>query len=246
MLRSHLTVLESSAARYPSSPVFKIPQLDSQGSIEGWESITYQRFRSDVESYAQYWTSVFKRDRIPLQSVIGVWYVHKNITPLLVEFIQTFRVAGFTYADVLHIYGLSRAGYIPQLFTIRLPNPEVICELLRRADARALVYAQSFESALQDFPVPVHPAIFDASTFDASSVPLPHLSPGQGKDIVFIFHTSGSTSGSPKLVPCNYRWLDAVVDKSGRICAPRNPNSRRQDVTVMMFVFSYLTGMDIN
>jgi acyl-CoA synthetase (AMP-forming)/AMP-acid ligase II len=84
MLKSHLTVLESSAARYPSSTVFKIPQLDSQGSIEGWQSITYQRFRSDVESYARYWTSVFKRDRIPQRSVIGVWYVFQYVAPLLV------------------------------------------------------------------------------------------------------------------------------------------------------------------
>ena len=79
MLRSHLTVLESSAARYPFAPVFKIPQLDSQGRIESWESITYQGFREDVESHARYWTSVFNRDRIPQRSVVGIWYVDTRI-----------------------------------------------------------------------------------------------------------------------------------------------------------------------
>jgi acyl-CoA synthetase (AMP-forming)/AMP-acid ligase II len=236
MLRSHLTVLESSAARYPSSPVFKVPQLDSQGSIEGWESITYQRFRGDVESYARYWAGVFKRDRIPQRSVIGIWCVDKCIAAIRSRLIQIFRVSGFTYTDVLHIYGISRAGYIPQLFSLRLPNPEVIYELLHRANAQALVCAQTFESVLQGSSVPVHPAVFGASASDDSSVKLPNLSLAQGSDIAFIFHTSGSTSGSPKLVPCNYQWLNTVVDKSSQICSPRNPSSRQQDVTVMMFV----------
>lgn len=204
------------AARYPSSPVFKIPQLSSQGSIESWQSISYEHFLRDVESHARYWTSVFKRDRIPQRSVIGIW------------------VSGFTYGDVLHIYGISRAGYIPQLFSLRLPNPEVIYELLHRANAQALVYAQTFESVLQGSPVPVHPAVFGSSASDHSSVQLPQLSTSQDNDLAFIFHTSGSTSGSPKLVPCNYRWLNTVVDKSNRISTSLNPNSQRQDVTVMM------------
>ena len=236
MLRSHLTVLESSAARYPSSPVFKIPQLDSQGSIECWEPITYQRFRGDVESYARYWTSVFKRDHIPQRSVIGIWYVNARIAAIRSRLIQIFRVSGFTYTDVLHIYGISRAGYIPQLFSLRLPNPEVIYELLHRANARALVHAQTFESVLHGSPVPIYSDVVDASASDDSRVMLPQFSSTQGNDIAFIFHTSGSTSGSPKLVPCSYRWLHSVVDKSNQVSVPRNP--RRQDVTVMMFVNS--------
>jgi len=108
---------------------------------------------------------------------------------------------------------------------------------LHRANAKALVYAQTFESVLLNSPVPIHPAAFGASASDADSVQLPPLSPAQADETVFIFHTSGSTSGSPKLVPCSYRWLNTVVDKSGQICVPRNPDSGRQDVTVMMFVF---------
>jgi hypothetical protein len=40
--------------------------------------------------------------------------------------------SGFTYTDVLHI---SRAGYIPQMFSLKFPNPTVFHELLRRAGA---------------------------------------------------------------------------------------------------------------
>lgn len=147
------------------------------------------------------------------------------------------RLSGFLYTDVLHIYGLSRAGYIPQLFSIRLPNPVVIYELLQRAGAKALVYDVSFSNILEGCPVPSHLAA-DARDFQMEER-LPPMLDVTEDDIGFIFHTSGSTSGSPKLVPCRYRWLKNVIEKSYSICHPRNPH--RQDVTVFMFVNLFIT-----
>lgn len=80
LLRSHLTILEHSATRYPCSPAFKIPQQDSHGRIESWQSITYPQFLADVESHARYWTGVFTRDGIPQQSVIAIWYVSQSMS----------------------------------------------------------------------------------------------------------------------------------------------------------------------
>lgn len=141
-----------------------------------------------------------------------------------------------TYIDVLHIYGLSRAGYIPQLFSIRLPNPDVVCELLVKAKARAIIVDPSFESLLKRSPVPIHSApktISDINSHDSlrPTLPLPTIN---DDDIVFIFHTSGSTSGMPKLVPCSLSWLDSAVTKSYQISKPSCRNERNQDVTVWM------------
>jgi long-subunit acyl-CoA synthetase (AMP-forming) len=61
---------------------------------------------------------------------------------------------------------------------------------------------------------------------------LPSIWDFQDVDLTFIFHTSGSTSGSPKLVPLSYRWLNSAVEKSHHISMPENP--RHQDVTVWM------------
>lgn len=95
-----------------------------------------------------------------------------------------------------------------------------------------------FESVLQDLQVPIYPAKFDASTTsgasDANEVLLPELSATKDNDIAFIWHTSGSTSSSPKLVPCSYRWVDGVVDKLYQLCAPHNRNSQRQAVSAML------------
>jgi acyl-CoA synthetase (AMP-forming)/AMP-acid ligase II len=144
------------------------------------------------------------------------------------------RLSGMTYVDVLHIYGLSRAGYIPQLFSIRLPNPDVVYELLSRANACALLVDPSFEGLLKSCPIPTHRAATTVYDIDSHDMPLPSLPTLRERDTVFIFHTSGSTSGIPKLVPCSSSWLDSAITKSHQIAMPSGRTKRNQDVTVWM------------
>lgn len=75
MFRTHLSVLESSAAHFSSSPVFRVPLLDAQTNLLiDWASITYQQFHHDVELFAAYWARELRRAAIPQRSVIGLWY----------------------------------------------------------------------------------------------------------------------------------------------------------------------------
>lgn len=145
-------------------------------------------------------------------------------------------MGGLTYTDVLHIYGIARAGYIPQLFSLRLPNPDVIYELLRKSNGKSLIYDAAYTPDLSTCPFPAHAAL-DVREIDMRGVPvppMPDLQKVKGTDTIMIFHTSGSTSGSPKLIPCSYTWLNSVISKAGQISQPFN--SRRQDVTVFMYV----------
>jgi len=146
---------------------------------------------------------------------------------------SSWTVVGIFYRmDVLHIFGVARAGYIPQLFSIRLPNPDVVCELLFQANGKALIYESSFETAVRKCSVTTLLAV-DLQTVAVDTTPLPpNVEPKFGEDTVMIFHTSGSTSGSPKLVRCSYKWLDAIVAKAGHISKPCHPD--RQDVIVWM------------
>lgn len=128
---------------------------------------------------------------------------------------------------------MSRAGYVPQMFSLRLPNPVVIFELLQRAGASALVCEPSFGVDLSECPVPTYPAVHVREQ-DVVDVTLPPLRTDYpASDLVFIFHTSGSTSGSPKLVPCDRRWVDSVVTKSKQI--GRVLSTQGQDVTTAMY-----------
>jgi acyl-coenzyme A synthetase/AMP-(fatty) acid ligase len=137
-----------------------------------------------------------------------------------------------SYVDVLHIYGVSRAGFIPQLFSLRLPSPEVIFELSRKANAEALIFDVSFEPVLHHSPVPVFRAT-NVTEVDMVNEYLPEIPPvSNGDDTAFVFHTSGSTSGSPKLIPCSYAWLNTIIDKASQTNGPKVQG--RQDVTVWM------------
>ena len=128
---------------------------------------------------------------------------------------------------------MTRAGYVPQLFSLRLPNPVVIFELLQKAGAHALVCEPSFGVDLSGCPVLTYSAI-QVREQDAAGVTLPPLRTDySASDLAFIFHTSGSTSGSPKLVPCNRQWLDNIVTKSMQLGRVRSAEC--QDVTVATY-----------
>ncbi|KAI0639736.1 acetyl-CoA synthetase-like protein [Trametes polyzona] len=214
--QTHLTVLEQSASLYASSAAFKLPRLASADSevVEEWVPVTYQQFLSDVERSARYWSRTLSAHKVPKRSIVGMW------------------LGGMTYLDALHIYGVARAGYIPQLFSLRMPNPDVVYELLERAEARALVFDSAYAPIVTKCPVPAESAV-DVCAVDVTDAPLPDLwVPTHGDEIVMIYHTSGSTSGSPKLVPCTADWVNATVAKAGHVTRPHNP--KRQDVTVWM------------
>jgi acyl-CoA synthetase (AMP-forming)/AMP-acid ligase II len=232
MFKTHLTVLGSSASLYSSSPAFKVPRFSARNETVQWQSITYRQFHDDVEIFARYWMRVLSVQGISRKSVVGLWYAHFCASVSIVLTVCYSRLGGMTYTDVLHIYGVSRAGFIPQLFSLRLPSPEVIFELMRKANAKALIFDASFESALHHSPVPVFLAA-NINTVDVANERLPKIPLiSSGDDTVFIFHTSGSTSGSPKLVPCSYAWLNTIIDKTRQTSTPKLPG--RRDVTVWM------------
>ncbi|OBZ76346.1 hypothetical protein A0H81_03063 [Grifola frondosa] len=201
--RTHLTVLESSASLYPDSPAFRLPQLDpTTGEVCEWATVTYSQFHHDVDHFARYWTRELSALDVSPRSVIGAW------------------MGGVTYVDVLHIYGIARAGYVPQLFSLRMPNPDIIFELLDKSKGAALICDPSYHSTLLQTSVPAFAAL-DVRDATLADTPLPPLEHRSGDETVMIFHTSGSTSGRPKLVPCSYAWWDFTLAKAEAVMAPK-------------------------
>lgn len=142
------------------------------------------------------------------------------------------------YTDVVHVYAVARAGYIPQLFSLRLPNPDVIYELMAKADAKALIFDTSSVCSFDSALVPTYPAILHENV-ESSCEPLPSITENlTGADTFCIFHTSGSTSGSPKVIRCNFSWLDNIIAKADFLCRRRNP--ARQDVTTWVGSMSHI------
>jgi acyl-coenzyme A synthetase/AMP-(fatty) acid ligase len=139
-----------------------------------------------------------------------------------------------TYVDLLHIYSIVRAGYVPQLFSLRLPNPDIIFELLEKSSGKALIFDSSFGSVRPRDSARTYVAC-DVRAEHVPSFPLSPIREGtNGDETLMIFHTSGSTSGRPKLIPCSYAWWDFNMRKAQKATAPYHPT--RKDVTTWMYV----------
>jgi long-subunit acyl-CoA synthetase (AMP-forming) len=95
--------------------------------------------------------------------------------------------------------------------------------------AAALIYDMATTCSLSESPVPTFMAEPSHEVLD-NDEELPSLDEElSGDDTFCIFHTSGSTSGMPKVIPCSYSWLDNIISKADVLC--RRRDITRQDVT---------------
>ncbi|KAF5636126.1 hypothetical protein F52700_5440 [Fusarium sp. NRRL 52700] len=213
--------LQASVERHPDLALFKIPEPSPQGTK--FKDVSFAQFERDVKQTAKYWRDTLSDLDVQERAVVGVW------------------LRGYAYSDTVHIQGLNWAGYIPQLLSLRMTDPSVIYELLQKSNAVALLHEPDNTSLLNDSPVPTFPA--GASHFDTDTAPLlvAPWHPSKDDDVLFIYHTSGSISGIPKLVPLTARWINHTLDMSTYF-EQRSNKKRERMVSVHMGSFCHLAG----
>lgn len=123
-----------------------------------------------------------------------------------------FRLTGRNYEDIINVLALCAAGYIPQLFSSVFPNPAVVFDLIARSGAKAIIFDEAYKEALATSPVPTIPSFTMAEIH--SLLPLGEDLPTlvsfpavEERATAFIIHSSGTTSGIPKLIPSNHLWV---------------------------------------
>ncbi|KAG7090013.1 hypothetical protein E1B28_011634 [Marasmius oreades] len=207
MLTTPPRVLANTASEKPDALAFKVPIIDPKtDQIADWKSITYSEFAMDVVRLAAEWLRVLLKDGIPQGSVVAIC------------------LGGYEYLDAVHVYSIQRAGYVPHTFS-RLPSIEVIKDLLKESDTRALIRASQFKDILASIQdVPVYDAVTSLDFGEVGSSPkLPPLErPTNPNDMSIIAHTSGSTSGRPKLVRATHCWVNDMIQKAD-ISIPPGP-----------------------
>lgn len=156
----------------------------------GWSKITSTQFLHHVAAASRHWRHVFPEAQ---NHVVGIW------------------LTGRKYSDFVNILGLISAGYIPELFSVVFANHEVIWDLLKKSTASALVYDEHFSKDVKQSPIPTFPSLpqQDLDSNDASSSLT--VAPVDLQNTAFVVHSSGTTSGTPKLIPCSHGWLRAFV-----------------------------------
>ncbi|KAJ6471759.1 acetyl-CoA synthetase-like protein [Mycena vitilis] len=191
------TVLDS-LAKKRSLPLAKF--LEGTSPPQTIKTITYGTFADDLNKAGAFWSASLSKIGIKSCAVVGLW------------------ITGENYADLVHLYALSRAGFVPQIFSQRFSAQglAVIRDLLTACDAKVLIYDPSFESAVEelDLATVVTPAL--ETLLAPRTLPLlPEVGP---TDTAMIFHTSGTTSGKPKPVPESHRWFKMQSEQWREIC----------------------------
>ena len=91
-----------------------------------------------------------------------------------------------------------------------LTHPEIIFALMVKAGSRMILYEPSLENATTDCPFPKM-ALTPIETLEnpCNDVTLPAVETlsSSPSDFCFIYLTSGSTSGSPKVVPLTQKFV---------------------------------------
>jgi hypothetical protein len=104
-------------------------------------------------------------------------------------------LTGHQYSDLIHLYGLARAGYVPQTFSVLFsyPGQEVVRDLLAMCKGRAIIHDVKFAVDLFDVPSFVTPDILGIR--QPVSTPLCEVVDVEETDMAMVFHTSGTTGG---------------------------------------------------
>ncbi|KIJ57306.1 hypothetical protein M422DRAFT_198731 [Sphaerobolus stellatus SS14] len=217
----HFETLRERVASNPDTPVFKLPKTDALG--KEWIDISYRQFQDDIERMARHWYAKLSSQNIPARSVVGIW------------------LRGFTYSDVVTIFSISRAGFIPQMFGFELPDTRIVFKLLAKYDGKALIHDPAKTqlrrrslTLLPCFTAVDYTAVTEA---DVAHLPLPALPHASPEDYTFIYHSSGSVSGMPKVVPNTNKWLSTIQYKSPAAFAIGNFEG--QDVYLWTESFSH-------
>lgn len=125
-------------------------------------------------------------------------------------------------------------GFIPQMMPFEIPNSTLAMQLLSKTNAQALVHASDkTEQILKTGTNLYH---FENVNFahvletDVEHIPLPVLPEASADAIIYMYHTSGSISGIPKVVPIMNKWLATIERKSGKTFRREVNPGQSQDI----------------
>jgi acyl-coenzyme A synthetase/AMP-(fatty) acid ligase len=227
-LQTHLTAIEGAYNKHPQVAAFKIPKLHpTTGKVDEWTSVSYAQFRADILAHASYWSIFLQSRNIKPGSVVTLW------------------LRGLDYNDATLIFGISRAGYTLQLISLSIPTVEAVFDVAQRAESKIIIYDSSQKDLINAVsnPIPTHcrdlkahqELLHNSSPSDEGLPVLDELA-ADPNAVVFILHTSGSTSGVPKLVPWTYQWLDHNITK---LIVGDEYTSNKQSVNTWMGTFCH-------
>ncbi|KAJ7675905.1 hypothetical protein DFH06DRAFT_671202 [Mycena polygramma] len=184
---NHVALLQDRAKSRGDTVLFKFPRFRESEASREWTDITVAEFAAHVERVASHLMTELN-GQVPAGCVIGV------------------LVDGVQYLHLVYTIALSRASYVPLMLTPLLTDPGIISELMEKAGAQAVVYDECLEFLTACSALPKL-CLTDIDHMSVDSVLPPVEQLPSGSDVCFNYLTSGSTSGSPKIVPLTQKFV---------------------------------------
>lgn len=192
------------------APVFTAFRPKHETDLQ-WDSISSTQAAKHIAVAANHWSHTLARDP---GSIIAIWYIPQRIpAPVQAVLTNGCRLTGKKYSDGINILGLICAGYIPQLFSVVFANHEVVWDLILKSGASALVFDEAFTEIVNEYQISTLPAL-TYTVLDMTSPGESSVAPVSYQDMAMIVHSSGTTSGMPKLIPCTHGWLKSYVENT--------------------------------
>ncbi|KAL7277116.1 hypothetical protein ACG7TL_008961 [Trametes sanguinea] len=197
-------VLES-LHKHTANPILR--PFEGDVATYKWGLVTYQDFIDALERATAYWSEKLTTAGLQRGEVVGMW------------------LKGSHWIDLVHIYAVSAAGYIPEVFGLAF-SAAFVQDLLDTHGAHILIYHDTFSALLPQVKwqqtVMRLPSIDELPSASAKSA-LPDV---QEDDVAMIFHTSGTTGGRPKPVPQTHKWLIAEGEVTWKGVIQRHPEGQ--------------------
>ncbi|KAJ7171029.1 putative amp-CoA ligase [Mycena filopes] len=192
-----LSVLAPKLREWPNRTIFRPYSRSSQT----WGTISFHEADLHISQSARHWKKTLGSLGLARQDVVGLW------------------LTGSKYEDLINILGVSAAGFIPQLFSVIFSSGDVVQDLLSAGSAKALILDAEFSSFSDRSAVPTLPALV-TSEFDGGALTLGDIIPTDVKhtDTAVILHSSGTTSGTPKLIRTSHGWITAYMKFKYSLC----------------------------
>ncbi|CDO71051.1 hypothetical protein BN946_scf184844.g55 [Trametes cinnabarina] len=192
--------------RHTSSPILR--PFAGDASIYKWGLVTYHGFTEALERATAHWSERLTSEGLKQGDVVGMW------------------LKGSHWTDLIHIYAVSAAGYIPEVFGLAF-SAAFVRDLLHSHRAHILIYHDTFSALLphvdwQQTTVPL-PKFAELSATNAGIAFLPDV---KEDDVAMILHTSGTTGGRPKPVPQTHKWLVAEGEVTWKGVIQRHPQGQ--------------------
>ncbi len=135
------------------------------------------------------------------------------------------RLTGRKLSDLLNTIAVCALGYVPQYFSGYFGNSSVVLDLLAKSGGKVFIVDPNFEAQVTNVrsdgsSVPrfrtleygdMTRLVSQSTAPEKLILDLASVAPVARDDVAALFHSSGTTGGTPKIIPSTFKMITSMV-----------------------------------